>query len=293
MNRSMITAGVSMYGLQQKLDILANNIANVNTVGYKKQEASFQDVLTNVTQQEPSFKQAGRLSPLGYKNGYGTYLANVQTNFTSGALKESGNPLDLAVQGDALFQLSVANTGAGGQTSVKTAFTRGGNFQLSSLGDSASNYLTTQDGYLVMGIPNGGNPNNPQPVKIPKDHAFTVDAYGNITTRDLTNPYARPVAAGRLLMVKPQQPEMLELTGDNTYQLKEGAPANAMSAIAFNRLNPDANQPKIYQGFLEQSNVDLADEMTELMTVQRAFQLNSRALASSDVMAGLANNLRA
>ncbi|ANE46685.1 hypothetical protein SY83_10840 [Paenibacillus swuensis] len=288
MNRSMITAGISMQGLQQKLDLMANNIANVNTVGYKKQEASFQDVLTNTIQQQPKFNAPGRLSPLGYTQGWGSYLANIQTNYTQGPLKESGSPLDFAIQGDALFEVGVAETDENGTAALRTAYTRGGNFQLTTLPNQPGSFLSTQDGYMVMGVQAG----RVQPIRIPEGHGFAVDAEGNITTTNLNIPGARPVAAGRIQLVQATQPEMLQNIGNNLYGLKDGAAASAVTPLVLNANNPRPGQPAIRQGFLEQSNVDLADEMSELMVVQRAFQLNSRALSSSDSMAGLANNLR-
>lgn len=101
MNNSIISASVSMNALQQKkLDMMANNIANVNTVGYKKKEASFQDVLTNISSQPKSFQEEGRLTPLGITHGYGSMLGAATLNMSQGAVKETGNPLDLSLEGE-------------------------------------------------------------------------------------------------------------------------------------------------------------------------------------------------
>ena len=105
MNNSMINSSVSMQSLQQKLDILSNNIANVNTNGFKKKEASFEDVLTNVKSQPEGFRQQGRFSPLGFNQGWGSKLVQIQTNLSQGPIQSTGNVTDFAIQGDGLFEV--------------------------------------------------------------------------------------------------------------------------------------------------------------------------------------------
>jgi flagellar basal-body rod protein FlgG len=288
MNRSMINAGASMYGLQQKLDILANNIANVNTVGYKKKEANFQDILTNVAGQTSDFERPGRLTPMGYTQGWGSWLADVHTNLSQGPIKGTDSPLDFAIEGDALFQVGVAETDENGEPSFRSAYTRTGSFQLSPSETGEFSYLTTQEGYPVMGILNGQE----QPIRIPANHAFAVDGAGNIMARSLANPNGAPVQLGQMKLVQAVQPDMLESVGDNLFVLSAQADNTAIRALNLNTADAVQGQPSVRQGFLEQSNVTLSDEMAELMVVQRAYQLNSRALTSSDTMAGLANNLR-
>lgn len=286
----MISSGASMYGLQQKLDILANNIANVNTVGYKKKEANFQDILTNVAGQTSDFERPGRLTPMpmGYTQGWGAWLADVHTNLSQGPIKGTDSPLDFAIEGDALFQVGVAETDENGEPSFRSAYTRTGSFQLSPSETGEFSYLTTQEGYPVMGTLNGQE----QPIRIPANHAFAVDSAGNITARNLNNPDGPAVQLGQMKLVQAVQPDMLESVGDNLLVLSAQADNTAIRALNLNSANPAPGQPTVLQGFLEQSNVTLSDEMAELMVVQRAYQLNSRALTSSDTMAGLANNLR-
>ena len=90
MNNSMINSSVSMHSLQQKLDILSNNIANINTNGFKKKDASFEDVLTNVQSQPEGFRQQGRFSPLGFNQGWGSKLVQIQTNLKQGPIQSTG-----------------------------------------------------------------------------------------------------------------------------------------------------------------------------------------------------------
>ncbi len=105
MNSSMINAMVSMNGMQQKLDVLADNIANVNTVGYKRKEASFEDLLTNMKQQDAAFRQPVRLTPLGFNQGWGSRLTMVQPDLAQGPIQPTDNPYDIAIEGDALFEV--------------------------------------------------------------------------------------------------------------------------------------------------------------------------------------------
>lgn len=103
MNNSMISAMVSMTGIQQRLDVISDNIANVNTAGYKSKQAAFEDVLTRVQQQPDKYKLDGRSTPMGYNLGFGARLADVTKDMSQGSFNETGNPTDLAIEGNAMF----------------------------------------------------------------------------------------------------------------------------------------------------------------------------------------------
>lgn len=288
MNHSMINSMVSMNGLQQKLDIMANNMANINTTGYKRKEATFEDILTNLRQQPQGFQQAGRLSPLGFTQGWGAKLSQVTTNFAQGAMKDTGIPTDLAIEGNGLFKVSVA--GGDPNRPVNTLFTRDGSFNLSVMeNDTANVYLTTKEGHLVLDT-------NNNPISIPNGYKVAVSPEGVVSAYNGSTPEEGSEVRGQLNLVRVLRPQFLQQVGENLFTIPAGAAANQQEID--NILQPVAagsglEQPiKVRQGFLEQSNVNLADEMTELMTVQRAFQLSSRALTSSDTMMNLANNLR-
>ncbi|NHN33843.1 flagellar hook-basal body protein [Paenibacillus agricola] len=285
MNNSMISSSVSMHGLQQKLDMLANNIANVNTTGYKRKEASFQDVLTNVKQQPRSFEKEGRLSPLGYNQGWGSRLVQAQLTMEQGSLQATENPLDTAIEGNGLYEVNTFVRDANNNLIRQQAWTRNGSFELTPSEDPASLFLTTKDGHYVVGA-------DDQPVQVPVNHKFKIQTDGKILAYDDADKTAPPFEIGQIKMVRVIRPQLLQQLGDNLFALPTGVanPQNILQTI--DETNNTVDPITIRQGFLEQSNVTLSDEMTELIQVQRAFQLNSRAVTSSDTMMGIANNLR-
>jgi flagellar basal-body rod protein FlgG len=286
MNNSMINSSVSMHTLQQKLDILAGNIANVNTTGYKKKEASFEDVLTNIKVQPETFRKDGRLSPLGYNQGWGSKLVSIHSNLAQGPVSPTQNPTDLAIQGEGLFEVQVATRDANGNPAMETAWTRNGAFNLTPSVDGTTEFLTTKEGHRVLGT-------NNQPITLPRNTHPQIDAKGNVMAyQDGTT--AQAVNVGQIKLVRVVRPQLLQEMGDGLYKLPTQDPAVLAGILQnVNNLPPtDSDRVEVRQGYLEQSNVNLADEMTELVTVQRAFQLNARALTSADTMMNLANNLR-
>lgn len=287
MNNSMINSSVSMHGLQQKLDILANNIANVNTNGFKKKEASFEDVLTNIKNQPEGFRQQGRFSPLGFNQGWGARLVQIQTNMAQGPIQPTGNSTDFAIQGDGLFEVTVYKADANGNQVAQTAWTRNGGFGLTPDGTGGS-VLTTKEGYFVNGT-------DGQPVRIQANYRPVVDADGRIRAYNELAPGSAPVDTGQQIkLVRVVRPQLLQDMGENLYTLQAGVTNTQDILQNVNGTQTDpTDRVTLMQGFLEQSNVSLSDEMTDLVMVQRALQLNSRAITSSDQMMNIANNLRA
>lgn len=282
MNTSMISSMVSMKALQQKLDILADNMANLNTTGFKRKDARFEDILMNVKEQPQAFLKEGRLSPPGYNQSYGMKLSQVHLDLTQGALNETGVETDLAFEGPGLFEVAAAGV---------TAYTRDGGFQLSvDENDKNAVYLTTKEGYYLQWLNADGET---EPVRVPKNAKLQVDASGQVT---VAVPGQEP-AVRQLKLVRAVKPEFLEQIGGNLFVIPQGVD-NTQGQIVRNLGAADRTEDgsplvTVRQGFLEQSNVSMADEMTELLLVQRTYQLNSRAISSSDTMMGLANNLRA
>ncbi|NEW08879.1 flagellar hook-basal body protein [Paenibacillus sp. SYP-B3998] len=287
MNNSMINSSVSMQSLQQKLDILSNNIANVNTNGFKKKEASFEDVLTNVKGQPEGFRQQGRFSPLGFNQGWGSRLVQIQTNLSQGPIQSTGNPTDFAIQGDGLFEVSVSKLDANGNQVFQPAWTRNGAFNL-SLGANGNTVLTTKEGHFVTG--SDGNP-----IRIPNGYRPVVEPDGSVKGYSQQDPSATPLNLGEIKLVRVVRPQLLHDVGDNLYGLPAGITAeeqaNILQTVNGTEENP-AERVTLMQGYLEQSNVKLSDEMTDLVMVQRVLQLNSRAITSADQMMNVANNLR-
>jgi len=287
MNHSMINASVSMHALQQKMDMLSNNIANVNTTGYKRKEASFQDVLTSVKQQPRGFEREGRLSPLGYNQGWGSRLVQARLNMAQGSLQATDSPLDVAIEGNGLFEINSFSRDADNNLVPQTVWTRNGSFAVSPSADPAETdlFLTTKEGQYVVGTDNN-------PIRIPVDHSVQIQADGKIMAFDNIDKTAPPVEAGQIKLVRVIRPQLLEQLGDNLYNLPDGIVDREEILQTVEEDNNIVDPITVRQGFLEQSNVTLADEMTDLLLVQRAFQLNSRAITSSDTMMGMANSLR-
>lgn len=272
MNNSMISAMVSMNAIQQRLDVIADNIANVNTVGYKSKDSSFEDVLTQVQEHHKDFALAGRATPPGYTMGFGARLASIVENTAPGSHLETGNPLDLAIEGNAMFAV---------QGNGRVAYTREGGFHVSADPDNAGFVnLVNNQGYKVLD-------QNNNPIRIPENAKVAVDGSGQVLVE---TPAGRSVA-GVMKLAELQRPEGLVQMDGNLYMLAAGL----TEAQVFERAPANAAQPlrsEVKSGFLEQSNVNYADEMTKMMEVQRAYQLAARALSSSDTMMNLANTMR-
>lgn len=275
MNNSMITAMVSLGGIQQKLDIIADNMANLNTNGYKKKQASFEDLLTTIQKHDKTMKLPGRVSPLGFNQAWGARLGTMTRNMEQGGMLNTGNTTDLAIEGDALFEVRTSDT--------TKAWTRGGSFELTLMKeDDEHAYLATSQGYPVLGT-------NDEPIEIPNGYRMQVDEQGNVTAH---NPNSDEVlSVGRIRLVQVSQPNLLQQTADNLFVLPAGQ-EGLVDEIDMDDTTRGFKSVGVRQGFLEQSNVNLTDEVTDLMQVQRAYQLTAKALTSSDTMLGLVNNLR-
>lgn len=296
MNPSMMNAVMSMQGLQKKIDLISNNVANVGTTGYKKQEVTFYDVLTTTKRQLDDFGLEGRRSPLGLTEGWGTKLARTQLNMAQGSLKKTDLPLDLALEGNALFEISEIrrdNEGEpilddNGDPELDRVWTRDGAFELSSLPNDPDNvYLTTKTGRLVRGLDN-------EPIAVPRQHAITIDANGNILAQNEIDIYAEPILVGQLKIVRVLRSQMLEKVGDQQFKVAGGVEniENVLEVLDLNQRDFDVDSIAVRQGFLEQSNVDLTVELTDLITAQRSLQFSARALSSSDQMMDITNRLR-
>lgn len=292
MNTSLINSTVSMNGLQEKLDILSNNIANMNTVGYKRHDASFQDILTSLKQQVEEQQLPGRLTPLGLNQGWGARLTQQQLDFTQGSLQQTDNPLDLAIEGNGLFEIDTVRLGNDGEPVLDEngavvfdrAWTRNGAFQLTTQpGDTENGYLATSDGHLLRGT-------NGDFIRIPKDSSVVVDETGRVLIRNTNDPEALSVQVAQLKLVRVLRPQMLENIGNNLYTLPNGVEDTDLILQPLEEFG--AEGIAVRQGFLEQSNVILANEMVELLKIQRAYQMNAQAIKSSDTMMSLANQLR-
>ena len=283
LNHTIISSAVSLSALQQKLDLIANNIANINTVGYKKQQASFQDVLTTTLSQNPDMQLPGRMTQPGLTLGGGSMLVGLRTDLTQGTLQKTDNPFDLALEGHAMFEIEVPIVNDDGTTGVRTLWTRSGRFHLSTVaGLPGYQVLTTPDGYPVRTVNNGY-------VAIPNYADFRIDERGYVT---YTNVDGSTGTAGQIKLMRVMRPDLIMAVSDNLFNVASGVqdPNNVLQQVNF--ADASGEGIAVRQYYAEQSNVDLLSEMTELIMVQRAYQLNARALSAGDTMMNLANQLR-
>jgi len=272
-NNSMIAASVSMAALQRKLDLIAENIANVGTVGYKSKDAAFADVLAAFLEQERDFEQDGRRTPLGLPIGGGSRVIGILTDLSQGSPQHTGVSTDLLLEGNFLFELQ---TDAG-----ERRFTRHGAFQWrieNALGDLR---LVSSNGLSVVNT-------DDEPVIVPAGYEFRVGVDGTMTA---VSPDGTDVVdLGTLKTVQPVRPEFLRQAGDNLFAVPEDINPDDVVMVAGAAFG--GPEPSVRQGYLEASNVDLTREMTELTAALRAYQLSARALSSGDQMLQLAANLR-
>ncbi|HLR09270.1 MAG TPA: flagellar hook-basal body protein [Bacillota bacterium] len=277
MSRPMIQAAVTMNQLQQKMDLIGNNLANSQTTGYKSRLAHFSSLLFQHidNMQETEVNAEGRLTPDGIRVGTGARLAPTMLDLTPGAINETDRSLDTALLTENhLFQIAVTENGI-----TETRYTRDGAFYISPLGDGESVLLTTKDGYPVLGE-NG-------PIEFANDFEdITVQPDGQITiTRDGVTE-----TIDNLAIVEATRPNILEAVGENIFRLPD---IDVLGYDVNDIIQPVAlNGEVVKSGALEQSNVDLAEQMTDLLTAQRSYQFNARTISMSDQMSSLINQLR-
>lgn len=271
MVRSLYTAATGMLAQQSNVDNISNNLANVNTVGYKQEKTEFKSLLYQTIQTKTTTAN-GEQKPISAQVGLGTRVASNTSVYTQGALLATENKTDFAIVGDGFF----AVRGADGQT----YYTRAGNFNW-SMGANGTLQLTTSEGYQVLGT--DGNPItlpagvNSGMVEISSDGAF------GYTT-----------AEGEYVNLNQQfglyqfnNPASLEKVGSNLLAVTD------VSGPALNeRTTQGLVASEVRQSYLEGSNVNVADEMVNMIIAQRAYQLNSKAITTSDEMLEMANNLK-
>lgn len=242
-------SGVSgMKGFQAKLDVIGNNIANVNTVGFKKSTINFQDLLSQNL-------LSGGVNPM--QIGLGVQTSAVNVVHTPGSAMTTGVGTDLAIMGDGFFMVEdpANNTG-------QPFLSRAGNFVVDAQGD-----LVTTQGYSVLGT-------NGNPIRIdPNTYAsFSIDREGNVIGKE---PDGTESTVATIAIANPENPAGLRKYGGSLYEMT-GAAGNMNAGTA-----ADATS-MISAGMLEMSNVDLTEEFTEMIVAQRGFQANSRTITTSD-----------
>ncbi|MFV9510438.1 flagellar hook-basal body protein [Tepidibacillus sp. LV47] len=272
MNLSIFNSLTGMQAIQQKVDTIANNIANLNTNGYKSREVFFQDIFSARMEQPEEFQLEGRLTPLGIDEGAGARLALSAIHFDQGQVIDTGVATDFMLSGENVFFTVLSNNN-------QIYYTRDGHFSIDGQG-----YLVTAQGDYVLNT-------NQTPIQIPNGSSLKVDLTGKLIAEDKNG---NIMNLGYLQIAKASSPQSLEKVGDNLYQVPNEL-MNQGNTIVENLDMQNPNNQTLYsieQGKLEGSNVDLAKEMVQLMEAQRAYQLQAKALSFSDQMLGMATRLR-
>lgn len=259
MIRALWTAASGMQGQQKSIDVVANNLANVNTNGFKRSRADFQDLIYQNLKSSGSPSTSTTQVPTGIQIGLGSRLASVTKIFTAGDFTQTGNELDIAIEGDGFFQVTMPDGSLG--------YTKSGAFKLDS-----NKQIVTADGYPLLG-----------PTPIPA--ATTKISIGSDgTVSALTSAGAQ--SAGIIQLASFPNPSGLSSQGKNIY-----LPTDA-SGTATNGIPGQTGLGTIGQGMLEMSNVNVAEEMVNMIVGQRAYEINSKAVTAADEMLQTANNLK-
>jgi flagellar basal-body rod protein FlgG len=279
--RSMITAANTMAQLQQQLDVISNNIANSNTTGFKRRETNFGELLAQQFTNLPNDK-ATRLTPNGVRYGVGARLAETNVVLAQGALTKTDRALDVALAKEGQF-FRVLVQGENGAQEI--GYTRSGAFYLTPSAENPNELmLVTSDGHPVLD-------ENNAPILLPEGFKnITISNNGTITAVASDGRVMRRANIGITTILRPQ---LLQSVGDNIFTLPDLNALNVNEAdVAVNMIGNLRNQISMTQGALEQSNVDLGTELTDMMITERSYQLNARAISLSDQMLGLINGIR-
>jgi flagellar hook protein FlgE len=266
MMRGMFAAISGLKTHQVMLDVTANDIANVNTIGYKSARTTFKDSLTQL-QRGASGAGGGTGGANAAQVGLGTQLGSIDNLMQSGAMQSTGNPLDVAITGSGMFRVAPSTAVPPVANPTATEYTRAGNFTTNSAG-----YLVTQDGYYVQGRTAAGG--DTLLVIPPNSTNLSIGQNGDVSYVDTTG---TRVTAGFISLATFANSAGLERSGANRWlqSANSGAPTVG---------TPGAQMGFTTAGAVEMSNVDLAQSFTSMITAQRGFQANSRVISTADEM---------
>ena len=260
MMRSLFVAATGMGGQQHQIDTVANNLANVSTIGYKKSRNNFQDLLYQIEKAAGTPSSANTTVPVGIHHGHGVKLVSTDKVFTQGDMKNTGQELDIAIEGSGFFQIL--------QPNGSIAYTRAGNFQKDQNGR-----IVTQDGF----------PLEPE-IIVPQDaRQLQIGLDGQVSVLVGEDPLPTPV--GTIQLARFANPAGMTPLGKN---LLSPTLASGNAVVE----NPGVNgMGTLIQAFLELSNVSVVDEMINMIIAQRAYEVNSKAIQASDEMLQTANQI--
>jgi flagellar basal-body rod protein FlgG len=256
----LFTAATGMEAQQAQIDTIANNIANVGTTGFKRSRTEFQDLFYETLRAPGATNGNGAQLPTGVQLGHGVQLSAINTLFNAGDRVNTGNPLDMAIDGTGFFQIQ--------RPTGETVYTRDGTFKLDGNGN-----LVTARGFPV--IPAIAIPPDALSITVLPDGTVNVEQPGSTI----------PVNVGQLQLARFANPAGLRMTGGNLFEATEASG------------NPEVGTPDengfgaVNAGFLEGSNVEVAEELVAMILAQRAFEVNSRVIQAGDEMLRIASQL--
>jgi flagellar basal-body rod protein FlgG len=260
--RSLDIASTGMQAQQTNVDVISNNLANMTTTGFKRRRAEFQDLMyQNLRRVGSNTSDNGTIVPAGAQVGLGVRNAAIYRISEQGTLQQTSNSLDMAIQGNGYFQVTLP--------SGETAYTRDGTFALSPTGD-----IVTSDGYQVV-------PGLTVPVNAT---SITISSSGIVQAT--LDGQAQPTAVGTLQLAVFPNEAGLDAQGDNLFLQ---SPA---SGVVVTGPPGSPGFGTVMQGFVEGSNVNVVTEVSNLITAQRAYEMNSRVITTSDQMLSTLSQLR-
>jgi flagellar basal-body rod protein FlgG len=261
MIRSLYTAATGMNAQELNVSVISNNLANVNTAGFKRSRPEFQDLLYQNLRLVGTLSENGNQVPTGAQLGLGTKTSSIQKVFLQGDFAQTQGNLDIAIQGKGLFQISIPDGTIG--------YTRAGSFNLDNAGQ-----IVTADGL----------PLEPA-ITIPPDAiTISIDPGGTVS---VTQPGATaPTVVGTIQLATFQNPAGLQAKGSNSFAETDASGAPSVGSPGLE------DRGTLQQGFIELSNVSVVEELVSLISAQRAYEVNSRTVQTSDEMLQIANQMK-
>ncbi len=261
MIRALHSSAAGMQSQQMSLDVIANNLANVQTTAFKKSKIEFQDVLYQTVRQPGAAQGGANILPTGLEIGNGSQAVATAKNFSTGELVQTGDPYNVAIQGDGFFRVTLPDN--------SQAYTRDGAFKLNRDGQ-----IVTSDG-LPLEVP----------FEIP-DGTVNIEISTNGTVSALIGGQEQIAELGQIQLYRFRNPAGLQSAGRNLYT------ANQASGDPQQGIPGENGYGTLNQGAIEKSNVKVIEEMVNMIVAQRAFEVNSKAIKSADEMMSQTNNLK-
>ena len=261
MLRALKTAALGMTAQQLNVDVIANNLANVNTTGFKKSQIQFQDLLYDTIQKGDTDGRQGHENPSKLQIGLGNRPISTYRSFSEGTIADTGNKLDMAIDGKGFFQVELPDG--------TYAYTRDGSFKVNSEG-----YMVTNSGLKIY--PEISFSENVTNVMVSTNGIISVMLEGENQAEEM----------GQIELASFMNPAGLQAKGGNLYVVTDasGEPIYANAG--------EDGMGSVMQGYLEKSNVDVAQEMIDLIVAQRAYEINSKAVKTADELMAMTNGLK-